>query len=202
MDGTETFTLLPIHMDPTSKAVTTTSESSILQKELQALNDLHRNLLNLGQPVPPPPAPVNPKHTTHINKLRDSGNTCFRQGKHAEAVRLYTLGIEMALKRPLWESCQWMKEEVAALYANRAQAHMAIQNWPEAAVDAEASVHAKETGNVKAWWRGGKSLLEMGRLREAREWLRRSLVMENDDPELLSLSKEVGKSMKVKKIKA
>ena len=125
------FDLLPIRMDPQSKAIEATKPSRALSAELEQLNALHRALLNLENPsgVPPPPIPVNPKRTANVTKLRDNGNTEYRKGKHAEAVKFYSLGLQMALTRPLWEPQQLVREEVAALYANRAQAPMALQSW-------------------------------------------------------------------------
>ncbi|KAI1463453.1 uncharacterized protein F4812DRAFT_447063 [Daldinia caldariorum] len=190
----ETFTMLPLQIDPQTKALsTTTSGSRALQAELATLNALHRSLLALETPnqVPPPPLPVNPKRSANVNKLRDSGNAEYRKAKYAEAVKFYTLGLQMALTRPLWEPQQLVREEVAALYANRAQAHMALQSWAEGASDAEASVEAKRVGNAKAWWRRGKCLVEMGRLIEAKEWVSRGLEMEGDEGELVSLLKDI-----------
>lgn len=97
----------------------------------------------------------------------------------------------MALARPLWEPTGLVRDEVASLYANRAQAHMALQNWPEGAVDAEASVEAKKAGNAKAWWRKGRCLMEMGRYEEAKEWVGRGLEMEGNEADLVGLSKEI-----------
>ncbi|KAI0196785.1 tetratricopeptide repeat domain-containing protein [Xylaria flabelliformis] len=193
MSDLDTFTLLPLQIDPQTKAVSTPSSSRTLQTELAALNSLHRALLSLDAPlqVPPPPVPVNPKRSAQITKLRDSGNAEHRKGRHAEAVKLYSLGLQMALGRPLWEPQGLVREEVAALYANRAQAHMALLDWPEAAADAEASVEAKRQGNAKAWWRRGKALLEMGRLEEAREWVRKALELEGEEAELAALLKDV-----------
>lgn len=180
-------------MDPQSKAITTTSSSRTLQTELQALNTLHRAMLSLETPnqVPPPPVPVNPKRSAQIAKLRDSGNENHRKGKHAEAIKLYSLGIQMALARPHWEPQGLVREEVAALYANRAQSHMATQAWPEGAADAEASVEAKRVGNSKAWWRRGKCLMEMSRWEEALEWVRKGLEVEGDEAELVALFKDI-----------
>ncbi|KAI0095888.1 hypothetical protein F4814DRAFT_175538 [Daldinia grandis] len=189
----DTFTMLPLQIDPQTKALTATSSSRALQSELASLNALHRSLLALDTPnqVPPPPLPVNPKRSANISKLRDSGNAEYRKGKHPEAVKFYTLGLQMALTRPLWEPQQLVREEVAALYANRAQAHMGLQNWAEGASDAEASVEAKRVGNSKAWWRRGKCLMEMGRLIEAKDWVRRGLEMEGDEGELVALLKDI-----------
>lgn len=104
---------------------------------------------------------------------------------------MYTLGLQMALSRPLWEPCGLVRDEVAGLYANRAQAHMALQNWVEGAMDAESSVEAKRVGNAKAWWRRGRCLMEMGRLEEAKEWVGRGLEMENNEGDLVGLLREI-----------
>ena len=191
MEDTETFTLLPLHLDPTSKAISAASSSRALNEELTTLNNLHRSLLTLESPVPPPPIPVNPKRSANITKLRESGNAEFRKGKHIEAIKFYGLGLQMALTRPPWEPSGLVRDEVAGLYANRAQAHMALQNWAEGAVDAEASVEAKKAGNSKAFWRKGKCLMEMGRLEEAKEWVSRGLEMEGNEADLVGLLKEI-----------
>ncbi|KAI1204574.1 uncharacterized protein F4807DRAFT_446467 [Annulohypoxylon truncatum] len=193
----ETFTMLPLQIDPQTKALTTSTSSRALQAELASLNSLHRSLLALETPnqVPPPPVPVNPKRSANVSKLRESGNNEYRKGKHAEAVKFYSLGLQMALTRPLWEPQQLVREEVAALYANRAQAHMALQSWAEGASDAEASVEAKRVGNSKAWWRRGKCLAEMGRMAEAKEWVCKGLEMEGDEGELMALLKDINEKL-------
>jgi translocation protein SEC72 len=200
MEDTETFTLLPLQIDPASKAISSPhSTSRTLQEELTTLNLLHRSLLSLDTPAPPPPIPVAPKRSANITKLRETGNTEFRKGKHPEAIKYYTLGLQMALTRPLWEPSGLVRDEVAGLYANRAQAHMALQAWPEGAVDAEASVEAKKIGNAKAWWRRGRCLVEMGRLEEAKEWVGRGLELEGNEADLVGLLKEIeGKLAKLK----
>ncbi|KAI0123990.1 tetratricopeptide [Xylariales sp. AK1849] len=191
--------VLPLELDAQTKAITAPSciSNKALQTELAALNALHRSLLSLetANSVPPPPIPVNPKRSAQINKLKDGGNDAYRKSKYAEAIKFYTLGLQMALTRPLWEPQQLVREEVAGLYANRAQAHMALQGWAEGAVDAEASVEAKRAGNAKAWWRRGKCLFEMGRLEEAREWVGKGLEMEGEEAELTGLLGEIEKKV-------
>jgi translocation protein SEC72 len=196
MDDIESFTFLPIKIDPASKAISTTSNSRALNEELETLNNLHRSLLQLESPVPPPPVPVNPKRSANITKLRESGNGEFRKGKHQDAIKFYSLGLQMALTRPLWEPQGLVRDEVAGLYANRAQAHMALQNWVEGSLDAEASVEAKKAGNAKAWWRKGRCLMEMGRLEEAKEWVGRGLEMEGNEADLVGLLKEIEEKRK------
>jgi translocation protein SEC72 len=194
MSDLETFTLIPLQIDPKSKAISSLHPANkALEAELAALNTLHRSLHALDAPhtVPPPPVPVNPKRSANLNKLRESGNAEYRKQRYAEAIKFYTLGLQMALTRPAWEPSQLVREEVHQLYSNRAQAHMQLAQWPEAAVDAEASVEAKRQGNAKAWFRRGRCLVEMGRLDEAREWVARGLEFEGEEKELSELLREV-----------
>ncbi|KAI9783861.1 MAG: hypothetical protein M1816_001162 [Peltula sp. TS41687] len=187
----DTYTQLPLQLDPTTKAISSGNGEANLSQELTALNQLHRSLLSLDTPVPPPPVPVNPKRSAQITKLRESGNASFRKGAFQEAIRMYTFGVEMALGRPAWEPVGLVRDELAGLYANRAQAHMAMQSWAEGMVDAEISVEMKKAGNAKAWWRRGRCLLEMGRLDEAKEWVSRALEFEGNEADLVGLMKEV-----------
>ncbi|KOS21941.1 Translocation protein sec72 [Escovopsis weberi] len=199
------FDMLAIHMDPQSKAIQSSSSSRALAAELEALNALHRAILNIEVPpgaiplVPPPPIPVNPKRTANISRLRDQGNQEYKKQRYGEAARLYTQGIGMALGRPLWEPSALVREEVSALLSNRAAAHIAVQNWPEGCVDAEASVEARRVGNAKGWWRRGRCLLEMGRLEEAREWVKRGLETEAEEGELVKVLKEIEDAIENKK---
>lgn len=176
----------PLQLDSTSKAITlppsssyTPSQTTTITTELQELNALHRSLISLDPPnIPPPPLPINPKRSAQITKLRDSGNAAYRKNNHAEAVRLYSYAIEMALSRPGWEPVTLAREELAGLFGNRAQAQMGLQAWPEGFVDAQASVDSKPVGNVKAWWRVGKCLAEMSRYAEAKSFVLKGLEIE------------------------
>ena len=196
METPDTFTLLPLEMDPSTKSISAShSATNILNAELEALNALHRNLLNVETPTgtPPPPVPVNPKRSAQIGKLRESGNAEFRKGNHSSAVKLYGLAIDMALGRPSWEPSGLVREEVSSLLSNRAQANMAQQLWAEGAIDAEASVEMKKVGNAKGWWRRGKCLLEMGRLDEAELWVKQGLEFEATEQDLVQLKDEIEK---------
>jgi translocation protein SEC72 len=183
MEGPETFTQLPLSIDASTKLITSSTTS--LTESLDDLNKLNKLLTGLDTPnqVPPPPAPVNPKRSVQINKLRESGNAAFKKGAFADATKMYDLAIRMATDRPPWEASGLVREELSALYGNRAQANMGQQLWAEASVDAEISVEMKRVGNVKGWWRRGQCLREMGRLDEAREWVRQGLEFERAGPD-------------------
>lgn len=194
-----------LHLDTASKALsllssTTPNKKALLENELEELNALHRSLLTLDEPnIPPAPLPLNPKRSAQITKLRDSANATYRKSNYDEAIKLYTYAIDMAFARPGWEPVAVAREELAGLYANRAQAHMAQQAWPEGLVDAKASVESKPVGNVKAWWRIAKSLAEMGRYAESRKFLYKGLDVEGRDSEggkeLIGLLEEVEKAL-------
>jgi len=191
----QTFEQLPLALDGQTKAVSASQSDSKLATELQALNTLHRSLISSNAPnaVPPPPVPVDPKRSAQVQKLRETGNTNFRKGQYADAIKIYSLGIDMASGRPLWEPSGLVREELCQLYANRAQAYMAGSNWPEGAVDAHCSVELKKVGNAKAWWRRGKCLLEMSRVEEAKEWVSEALEFEGQEQDLVSLMEEIKK---------
>ena len=194
MNVRNTFTQIPLQMDPQTKAISsTTAPTPALQEELNQLNSLHRSLLTLesGNAVPPPPVPVDPKRSAQIVKLRESGNAAFRKGEHDNAIRIYSIAIEMALTRRAWEPAGLVREEVSGLYSNRAQAYMGIQSWPEGALDAESSTELKRAGNAKGWWRRAKCLMEMGRLEEAGQAAARGLEFEGGEQDLVALQKEI-----------
>ena len=204
MEDPDTFHQLPIAVDPQTKAVSASPSTSALNAELAALNSLHRSFIRDVQNsagVPPPPVPVDPKRSAQINKLREAGNASFKKGSYGDAARMYTLALDMAIQRPVWEPAGLVREELSQLYNNRAQAQMAQQGWPEGATDAECSVELKKVGNSKGWWRRGKCLQEMGRLEEAREWLREAVEFESAGPdkagveELQQLKTEIEKGL-------
>ena len=197
----ETFTQLPLNIDPASKSISSSDPS--LADIIEELNRTHRGFIALETPgqTPGPPAPVNPKRSVQITKLKESGNASYKKGQHGEALKMYDLAIRMAIDRPPWEASGLVREELSALYGNRAQTYMAQQNWPEAAIDAETAVELKKVGNVKAWWRRGQCLREMGRLEEALEWVRNGLDFERAGPdkqsigELESLERDIAKAL-------
>ncbi|KAL8835523.1 MAG: hypothetical protein Q9176_006872 [Flavoplaca citrina] len=194
-DPLETFTLLPITISPTSKALS--SPLPHLTQPLTDLTTLQRSLLPHPTQTPPAPSATNPKRTAQIQKMHSQGTTSLRKSSHQEAIQLFTYGLEMALTRPGWEPIALVKEEAAMLYRDRAQAYMGVQMWAEAAADAECSVECKRTGNSKSWWRRGKCLTEMGRWGEAGRWVDAGLEVEGEKEggkereELVGLGREI-----------
>ena len=152
MDTSETFTLLPLSLDPASKAISTSSQHSSpssLDSTLTTLNTLHRTLLSLPNSTTPPPPipPSNPKRSAAIAKMRDQASAQLRKATTSgsptaaeEAIKLYTYAYDMALSRPGFESNVLVREELAPLLASRAQAHMILKQWAEGAADGKSAV--------------------------------------------------------------
>jgi translocation protein SEC72 len=201
MEAPETFNLYALAIDAGSKSISSTDSS--LTSDLEDLNKLNRTLLTLDSPnqIPPPPPQVNhQKRSVNITKLRESGNGSYKKGAYTDALKFYDLAIRMASERPGWEPSGLVREELSALYNNRAQVYLAQQLWVEAGNDAEISVEMKKVGNVKGWWRRGQALKEMGRLEEAQEWVRQGLEFERAGPEKNALGELEGLGREVEKV--
>jgi translocation protein SEC72 len=183
-DPLESYTHIPLHLDPTSKQITAHSPSSLDHATLTAitsLNALHTSLKTLETPnqVPPPPVPVNPKRSAQISKLKDTASVAHRKGQYAEAVKLWGYAIEMASGRPAWEPVGLVREELAALFLGRGGSYTANRAWVEGWKDAEKSTECKAgPGNIKAWVLGARCLGEMGRWGECVDWAERGLEIE------------------------
>lgn len=193
-DALETYTHLPLHIDPQTKQVSVLSSDKALQDAVANLNSLHSALKALETPnnVPPPPIPVNPKRSGNIQKLRESAAASSRKGQHTDAIRLLGVAIDMATARPGWEPVGLAREELALMYLSRAAANAGVQNWVEGLKDAECSLECKSgpsngpngekiPGNPKAYIVGGRCLMEMGRWQDAVEWLERALEVEGKE---------------------
>ena len=100
-DPLETYTHIPIHLDPSTKTLSLPGSSSSYPRAthdaLTALNALHTQLKTLETPsqIPPPPVPVNPKRSAQIAKLRDAALSSHKKGDFGGAVRLWGYAIDM-----------------------------------------------------------------------------------------------------------
>lgn len=158
------FKPVPLSMDPTTHALSSPTH------DLTVLNALIRSLKGLPAqiPVPPPPNVVPPQRSMAINKAKEDGNTAFRSKNYVEAIKLFTLAIDVAASRPLWENNQMARDEMALCLANRSAALAAVEDWIGALCDADACIKLKRPWS-KAHYRKGKALQGLGRLDEAKE---------------------------------
>ncbi|BFZ59344.1 hypothetical protein YB2330_000352 [Saitoella coloradoensis] len=189
----DTFNEIPLEINEEKKLVTSSDPST----DLTNLNSLYRHMSALTIPVPPPPNQIHPARSTHIQRLKDSGNAAFKASPpdYASAHKFYTIALSMALDRAPWEHHNIAREEMAIMYANRAAANLGAERWPEALADSCAVIELKKPW-TKGHFRKGKALEEMGRWKEAREAYAFGLQFEPESEELKNALKELEKKEK------
>lgn len=155
----------------------------------------HNNLastLKHVKDLPPPNAP-NPTRNAQVNRLKEEGNKYFKQSNYTESIRFYTMAVDLAWSRPLWEplAFQYVREELAPVLSNRSAAYLALKNYVEAYVDAEMVTRLKREWS-KGWFRKGKALVGLGRIEEASEAFQTGLRFDHESEELKKALQEIG----------
>lgn len=138
--------------------------------DLTLLKALSRSLATLPPQIgiPPPANILPPQRSMAINQAREQGKAAFNKGQYAEAIKFFTLAIDVAASRPLWESAQVARDELCACLANRSATFAAVEDWVNSLVDAEAVVQLKKPW-LKGHFRKGNALVKLGRYSEARQ---------------------------------
>ncbi|PWN48410.1 hypothetical protein IE53DRAFT_198097 [Violaceomyces palustris] len=141
------FKQVPLQLDTNTGNLSSPSEDV----NLTILNALIRSMKSLppGVPFPPPPNVVPPQRSMAINQAKEQGNAAFRNKDWAEAIKMYTLAIDVAASRPLWEANQIARDELSLCLANRSAAFAACEDWIGALCDAKAVTKLK-----KPWSKG------------------------------------------------
>ncbi|CAO3688579.1 unnamed protein product [Umbelopsis vinacea] len=134
--------------------------------------------------LPPPNAPNLPRNG-QVNRLREEGNKLFKARNYPEAIRFYTMALEVSSSRPIWEplAFQFVREELSPVLSNRAAAYIGMKNYVDALVDAETVTKLKREWS-KGWFRKGKALAGLGRQEEAMESFNTGLGFDPDSEEL------------------
>ncbi|RUP47423.1 hypothetical protein BC936DRAFT_145748 [Jimgerdemannia flammicorona] len=158
------------------------------------LNSLAISLKSLNGDTPPPNAHNAPRNA-QVSRLREEGNKHFKKNEYAEAVRYYTMAVELSWSRPLWEpmAFQFVREELAPVLSNRAAAYTGLKLYVEALVDADIVTKLRKDWS-KGWFRKGKALIGMKRLDEAVAAFEEGLEYEPDSEELRKAIAEVDKT--------
>lgn len=134
------------------------------------LNALVRSISALPPSIqiPPPPQAVPPQRSLAIQRAKDDGNAAFRKDPpdYKEAIKMYTLAVDVAASRPLWENNNIARDELALTLANRSSALAAVGEFIGALADAEGVVKLKRPWS-KGHYRKGKALFGLQRWAEA-----------------------------------
>src|SRR5579859_2440062 len=199
---TDSFLSLPLQYDEKTKSVVCSHHH--LQNctkcglDFQSLNSTHKAINLLDTPAPPPPTKQpHPARAAQIAKLRDSGNNSLKLHKFADAVKFYSLAIDMALARPAWEIASVCRDEVVILLCQRSATRFAMKEYVESLCDAEAVVELKSTW-AKGHFRKCKALLALGRLEEAEKAIELGLMCDPNDNECNLALKEINKTLQAR----
>lgn len=135
---------------------------------------------------PPPPTVISQKLSQVINGTKEEGNvrlslsrhcyqtfrlhaqSMFKAKKYELALQRYTMAASIAVQRPLWESNQVMREELATVLSNRSVTFLEAGDFLSALVDAEHVINLKRQWN-KGHFRKAKALIALQEYEEARD---------------------------------
>ena len=171
------FQTVPLGIDPNTNLLASPTH------DVNLINALIRSLQQLPpqMPFPPPPNVVPPQRSMAVNKAREDGVAAFKKGELVEAIKMFTLAIDVAASRPLWEANQIARDELAACLANRSAALAAAEDWIGALCDADAVIKIKKPW-TKGYFRKGKALVGLERYKEAKEAFEQGQQYDPDNP--------------------
>ena len=103
---------------------------------------------------------------------RHNSNNNNQSSALEESLKYWSYAIDMAMQRPGFEASAVVREELASLYASRAQVYMMLKRWADGFADGRCSVECKRQGvNKEGWVRAARCLVEMGRWDEGVRWI-------------------------------
>ncbi|KAL1928443.1 hypothetical protein VTP01DRAFT_2799 [Rhizomucor pusillus] len=140
----------------------------------------------------PPPNAANPVRNAQVNRFKDEGNKYFKASNYPEAIKYYSMAVDLSWARPLWEpmAFQFVRDELSTVLSNRSAAHLALKNYVDALVDAEIVTRLKKDWS-KGWFRKGKALWGLGRAEEASDAFETGLRFDHESEELQKALAEV-----------
>lgn len=133
--------------------------------------------------VPPPPTIMKPTRTQQFTKAKEEGNSRFKDEKYDEAIKFFTVAVELAADRPPWESHVLAREELSLALSNRSLAHYNLHQYDRSLKDAEAVVEIKRPWS-KGHFRKAKALIALDRSNEARDAIMLGLEFEPSNEDL------------------
>jgi histone-lysine N-methyltransferase SETD3 len=128
-----------------------------------------------------------PKKKT-VNKnnpegLKEAGNKAFAAGNFQEAIKQFTMAIEITLEQPNH-----------VYFANRANCHLELNEFEECISDCNQAIQIYPSYS-KSYFRKAKALVNLQRLKEALEVAEEGLKLEPDNPAFLELISEIQKEI-------
>jgi len=100
---------------------------------------------------------------TNPDALKEAGNKAFMTGNFEEAVRQFTMAIEITLEKPNH-----------IYFANRANCFLELASYEECIVDCNKAIEIERTFS-KSYYRKAKALVNQQKLTEAMETLKEGI---------------------------
>lgn len=159
------FKAVPLELDPTPPHLIKSNafDPTMINALIRSISALPPQI-----PVPPPPNVMPPQRSLAIQRAKDDGNKAFKKDPpdYSEAIKMYTLAIDVAASRPLWENNNVARDELALTLANRSAALLEVGEFIGALADAEGVVKLKKPWS-KGHYRKGKALFGLQRYSKA-----------------------------------
>lgn len=129
--------------DPKTKSLVVPPELSTIapsvKLEIDQLNTLSGDLNRIDADVPPPATPNNFNTSLSMltKKSYEAGVGAFKAGKFEDAIKHFTIGIEIINKRNKFESFHATLQELCLFLMSRADAGLSAKHYLDAYCDAD-----------------------------------------------------------------
>jgi tetratricopeptide (TPR) repeat protein len=111
--------------------------------------------------------------------LKEAGNKAFANKNFEDAVRQYTMAIEITIEKPNH-----------IYFANRANAELELLMWEECIADCNQAIKIEPTF-IKSYFRKAKALINQSKLLQAMETLKEGREIDPDSVEIREMIQEV-----------
>ncbi|CCH44894.1 Translocation protein [Wickerhamomyces ciferrii] len=179
---TQSIMSLPITYDPITKIISineSAQNDQELKEEIDQLNRLSKDFINLNSEIPESPEPSKTL-TPLIKKLVTSGIDAQKRGKHHDAIKQFSLAIDMASRRSRWEAFAIQLQELNLILMARCDSYIMTKNWIDAYNDADMLL-GTQVNTPENFLRRATAASNMGRLTQAKYDLERGLCFVEDD---------------------
>lgn len=180
-----------VQYDPKTKKLVLSGEGASadpqLKIEIDQLNILTSEVIGCGAEVPPQPSAQNFNQDTSkmVKKLYEGGVQAFKVGKFEEAVKQFSIGIEMISRRYKFESFQFTLQELGLFLMSRADAYLKTMEPLKAFNDADMLIGMMIT-SPDNFLRRGVANYFLGNYELARADYQRGLAFDPNNQRLLT----------------
>uniref|UniRef100_A0A7R9Y8L8 Cns1/TTC4 wheel domain-containing protein n=1 Tax=Pinguiococcus pyrenoidosus TaxID=172671 RepID=A0A7R9Y8L8_9STRA len=136
-----------------------------------------------------------------MRNFRDHGNRHFATGKRnkmyfRDAIIMYGKALQESQQlESEYSGSEEGKQEISKLWSNAAAANLSLRNWGSALKAADAAIDLWD-GNVKAYYRKCKALVQLRRYSEAVVAATGGLALDPDNAEMQKLQKQAREKFK------